>query len=1298
MKNKLNFSQGIHTNTKPINTPEGHYSDAMNMRSSGASRRSEEGNIKIVGAPSNIIQWGNCAIGDQTIILGSSNGKSIIGSLDINDNWVLEVPARVVDILGINEPTQVEGKKNWAGERVIYFSTSSGARRINLDSDLPTDDTEFDKVTSLFLEYDLPKVEYTGEGSSGTVPSGVYQFFARLVTESGAKTPFGISSNVVSVVQSSLTSPRASVVGNPPQTNTSKSVNLKIDNIDSAFKFIEVGILTYVGTANTPKVTHSNTIAINGRSTIQYTYRGEQDNYGTLTVDELISSGVAYSTGKYFTQKDGTLIIGSPTEADLPPINWFRVAENITSKFIIKRVEYKENLTFAGAPYNTTDDPVAMVETSSDVMDQGYKNPITCALYKGYRRNEVYALTLTPVFVGGVYGPTVHIPANHAVNTAPTNTDADPNNGGTLGTFISGELYPDDRYTGLLGTGLRLHKMPDAVLQPIIEGDVKNNNCFIRILGIELSNIALDPSELPYADKIAGFIIGRVDRRGNETQLAQGIVRPNVDVRYNNDNDFTRGTMLGDGYGDWFLDTKEGGTATQTYPVEASLSLSEFTFIAPDIIHNVYSSGEASHIKQHSVYKADPYASSMDFHRPNHLGRSAFGRHKCFFKNILSDFTAQAIDQTETALDGLRKDVGPFGVPLAPKSKGGKVNTTLLNGSDRLSMCSTNGFVWMKTQGGVDIKYLRDQFAYYQCYSRAGRDKDDDKMVYLHDNGGSFRATFILHTLTRQDSKQYGALDQMVSMFVDYQEWKGFSGTLEVFNGDTFINKYGLTTIDEGYFPYDTDDDADSPDKVGYLKPPNMSGITYFWLESDNNYDYRHYIQPASFTEDDVTSSGSMPFYPAYKQLMSQEIPFGLLSMHAENWILPGYANQYNNQYSTQQTIIPYAVTPKEDVEEKGSLVNRILYSVEAVQGEKTDGYQIFLPNNYYDVPQEHGELTDVYVNQELFASTNQVQWRLFFNTMATQATNVGEVVLGTGGAFNRPAVPMTTVDGGFGGNTHWLHAINTVYGRIIIDKLQGKFFIMKKNLEVISGDLDDTDRITIQGLDDSVIRVGSEPLRERVFLRVGNTTWSFDLNKMKFISRHTYKPRWMFSHGPYMYTNQTSAIVGETGIFKHGIGLSGTYYGKREKSFITLVANENNSTSKLFRNLEVISKRETESGLNIPFDTFNQMEVWNQERYTGLLDISKQVSVFQTPAIMEVLARKVKDSFRLVFSRDIVNNPELDIFALSNHKQLRGDSAVTPWLAKMRGNYVEIKLITNNSQGPIFLDSVIVDVDENIR
>ena len=622
-------------------------------------------------------------------------------------------------------------------------------------------------------------------------------------------------------------------------------------------------------------------------------------------------------------------------------------------------------------------------------------------------------------------------------------------------------------------------------------------------------------------------------------------------------------------------------------------------------------------------------------------------------------------------------------------------------------MCSSDGFVWIKTIDGNPIpNHLNDNVGelrvQFENTRSRGSSRNNESWIFKGAIG--VRPNFVLYTMGRDNPKQYGGLDQMISMFTHYQEWTPtFQGVTEFFNGDTFINKYGLSINDEGFYPFTNDDDQDNPYQyIGFFKPNNTSAVIYMWVESYNNYGYRHYIQPTAFSENNISGdNGSIPYFPEYKQLVNNRTPLGILSMHAENWIRPGYASQYNQQYSAQPNIKPFPVTPKEDTEDKASLVNRIIYSTPVVQGEKSDSYQIFLPNDYYDVPQQFGELTDVYVNRELFASTNQVQWKLFFNTLATQITSAGEVVLGTGGAFNRPAVPMQTVDGGYGGTSHWLHAANTVYGRAFVDRMEGRLFLLTDQLSDITETFGSDMRKFIQNIPTSDILVGWEAVHNRIFFRLGTKGMlSYDPSLQVFVSFHNIAPRWLFSHGPTMYSNNTASAGGYIpGIHKHSAGTTGKYYGIQQDSYITLVANMDNHTSKLFQSMDIISQMYSEGKMRIlPFETFSNIQVWNEERNSGLNKLTVRTSAFQPQGVQESLVSKIKDVFRVSIPRDVVIDPNVSTTSMSNHRQKLGDTVKAEWLPKMRGNYVEIMLLSDNLKGPIFLTGAEIEASQNIR
>ena len=111
---------------------------------------------------------------NSAVVVASSNGVlSRIGIFDGTTYTVLIENS----ILGFTKTSevQIEGRVNYKGERIIYLCGKGiKVRSINLDN-IPQEQ-DFDKLTSLFLEYSLPKVDLRSVNSGGEVKSGVYQF------------------------------------------------------------------------------------------------------------------------------------------------------------------------------------------------------------------------------------------------------------------------------------------------------------------------------------------------------------------------------------------------------------------------------------------------------------------------------------------------------------------------------------------------------------------------------------------------------------------------------------------------------------------------------------------------------------------------------------------------------------------------------------------------------------------------------------------------------------------------------------------------------------------------------------------------------------------------------------------------------------------------------------------------------------------------------------------------------------------------------------------------------------------
>ena len=1287
----IDFSQGINRNTEPINTPKGSYRDALNMRKSGSSLKTDESYHKFFG-DHNYLVWGDCNIGKEIIVLYSEMGAGFIASIDVETDTLTPIFVDVDDVFGIRDYLQVEGRPDWSGDRVIYFTNDYGMFRFNLDmageyASMTAE--ELAKSTSMFPDHLIPKVSYSDTLPTGELLSGTYEFFARLVTDNGVSTAFSLSSNVVPVIEDSLSGNIGEVNGCPPQTPTNKAIELEITNIDTAYKYIELAVVTYVGLDNAIKINLGAKRLINNRSSIKIVYRGEPDNTSSLTAHELLYIPVQYSGGKFLTQKDNTLLIGGPIEKEEPDIDWFRVASNIVVRDTYEYVPVTEMLAFSltreppyggGGPtfvYNIIDETI---ETLGSPVNQDYVQPGVVNSKKSFRRGEVYAFTLTPRYTNGLVGATVHIPAT-AVSGGVTRWD-------------STEEYPDDRYPGIsAGDKVRLHKMPtNSVLAP----DAYPNER-IKLLGVEFQNIRLDASELSYADQVDSIVFGMVDRTGNETIFAQGIVRPNTMVETADDSPSVKSIFPGDGRTSWQYDCSDGGASSQSHPT--SYLWDDFTFVSPDIIHGLHTATEASHISQVGTYRAFDTLAGADV-AGQELGveSDSLGRPKVFFNNVTHP--SGTVDSTKVPLQGFKRVVPPMGVTGAGIDGGGRKNYTVASSGDELELASTDGFVWMKTIGGAEVPHQGYTTPYVRRANMTAFElrMSDDYMDTSPIDSSFGEFDLHVYSLCREIPNQYGPIDDMVSMPIGSYDGvlSGSSVNFKCFNGDTFITKYGLTTYDEPYFPYES---------VSYMgsewhRGAYISGITYFWIESSNNYNYRHYIENDSISTSDMPGAGgSVPFYPRMRRLTSDRdsTVYGLLTLAANGFVRPGYASQYNTQYSAKSNLIPYAVTPLEDITEDANLNNRIIYSDIAVQGEKLDSYLQFLPNNYTDIPLEYGELTDIFVSGELYASTANVIWRTFYNALATQATSLGEVILGNGGAFNSPDQPMFTVDGGYAGISDWKHSEHTVFGRLFVDKMQGVIFNMGEIITPVSHVLGDSNKELIFNTANDLILLGTEMLHERSFVRIGDTVLSLDLRSKQFISTHSMKPRWFMNLGYKMYTNYGS----EGSLYVHGTNSGvGSYHGALPaESYIVLVSNMANSESKLYKTIELSTRVETSAGLNLPFKTFDTIEVWNDERYTGEVDIVVKSSAFQQEGVLEALTSKVKDVYRLAVPPDMVKDPNSGLFSPANLNQLPGDTIKAKWLPKIRGTFAVIKLTVDNANGdPLYLHGVNVELGQNKR
>lgn len=138
----------------------------------------------------------------------------------------------------------------------------------------------------------------------------------------------------------------------------------------------------------------------------------------------------------------------------------------------------------------------------------------------------------------------------------------------------------------------------------------------------------------------------------------------------------------------------------------------------------------------------------------------------------------------------------------------------------------------------------------------------------------------------------------------------------------------------------------------------------------------------------------------------------------------------------------------------KDRFFNRVWYSQQSFQEEKTDNFSSFLPNNYRDIEAEHGEITDLYrIGTNLFIHTKECLWQLPQNIQERVTDEIISFV-GTGSFFSVP--PRKVLDdtlGSAGTQDKWA-TVKTKHGVFFASEIEGKVYLHTgDNLRVISNE-----------------------------------------------------------------------------------------------------------------------------------------------------------------------------------------------------------------------------------------------------
>lgn len=438
----------------------------------------------------------------------------------------------------------------------IYWADGLNPRRfINLD-DLPFEDVIIDecqRVKSNVIDCDLmevepmvniPTVKPLVVTDGGSIVAGSYQF-AISYANNKAETftsYYGVT-NSIGVFRQRY--------GLDYNFQTDKSIKLFIGNLDHKFKYFNLAVIKTINGVTEVELVGTYEIL---KDSTEVVYSGNNKTQINLTINDIFQQYPSYRVASGVNASNDVLMwTGLKTDKRT---NYQSVFNNLQLEWMTTQLPYNEH--------------------------QGYNNGVNSALYRGYMRDEVYALEGVLLLKGGRQTDGFHIPAREAeasdlvevtnddvlvteLGSCETEEITQPswkvyNTGSVIGKFPEYEASTNkDCYVGpyeygkfaywesektypcnpkvwgkLAGKPIRHHKFPDNAVTHIYSANAnatdKEFEHKIYPIGIkvDLENLrqAILKSDLTDEQKsqIIGYKIIRSDRANNKSVIAKGLL------------------------------------------------------------------------------------------------------------------------------------------------------------------------------------------------------------------------------------------------------------------------------------------------------------------------------------------------------------------------------------------------------------------------------------------------------------------------------------------------------------------------------------------------------------------------------------------------------------------------------------------------------------------------------------------------------------------------------------------------------------------------------------------------------
>jgi len=723
-------------------------------------------------------------------------------------------------------------------------------------------------------------------------------------------------------------------------------------------------------------------------STIDYLYSGNETTTD-LALEEITIERPFYTNAKAITQMFDRLLLGNPKSID--SIDFQSYANAITTSYTTLNI----NPSGLG----------------------GYKNPTVIFDSKTFMDGDVYAFYIALKFNDGSRSRAFHIPgrvargtelSDHSVaagNLNATNfsenakefhiqdTADSPGVGAKLGYWENlSERYPNNATWGnLANTPVRHHKMPTIEKLGYSPSEVK-------AIGIKFDNIVI-PSELQSI--VQGYEIFYAKKTINNSQvLGQDIVlfAGTFITEESTSNYWTTG-------GNWSIRPRK--PTGSTWDFFRILIQNKYLRLHSFDILRLRPQISPTHIVIHKLIKKN--GTNLEFSTFGKEGavieRSKSGKEQN--TSMIFDYTSSNTEYTNpTSANKIREIVSGSFRYIPAHTNDGDFNNWF--GEDCANMeLEKPGYLGMDD---VAIKAVSTE------YDTGGA----DPILRIHQVGPTEEVTALISICQlKKDVYNSFLTQQLVSTGAVGDKDQT---SITCFGGDTFINNYSFITTAARH-------SDENPEEVENHKL-GVKIIRNIVVKSYSNIGYRH--------QDARDETKYYPKVPSLKlkewlQDYDRTISFKIL---------------YNTDYNSSNDIT--GVFPETFEQRPDNYPHRIIQSIELGRESELDSWNRFLPNDYYEVIKDKGEIINlVAMSNTLFIHLE----RDLLRTVGQENLQVQgiDVYLGSGKIFDREPVSTIPATRGYAGTTSRYANLLCKLGYIFIDSINGKIFVVSNETEEIS-------------------------------------------------------------------------------------------------------------------------------------------------------------------------------------------------------------------------------------------------------